>query len=70
LISSRGNGGAGGRVMGRSELPLARLVEVGEAFCAQRPQPHGRGRRPTYSEGLVLALWTLGQLQGLSWRKL
>jgi hypothetical protein len=56
--------------MGRSELALARLVEVGEAFYAQRPQPRGRGRRPTYSEGLVLALWTLGQLHGLSWRKL
>ncbi len=53
--------------MGRSELPLARLVEVAEAFCAQRPQPRGRGRRPTYSEGLVPAL---GQIRGLSWRKL
>jgi hypothetical protein len=56
--------------MGRSELPLARLVEVGEAFYAQRPQPRGRGRRPTYSEGLVLALWAFKQLHGLSWRKL
>ena len=56
--------------MGRSELPLARLVEIAGALCAQRPQPRGRGRRPTYSEGLVLALWALGQLHGLSWRKL
>jgi hypothetical protein len=56
--------------MGRSELALARLVEIAEAFCTRHPSPRGRGRPPTYSEGLVLALWALGQLHGLSWRKL
>jgi hypothetical protein len=56
--------------MGRAELALARLVEIAEAFCSRRPSPRGRGRPPTYSEGLVLALWALGQLHGLSWRKL
>lgn len=51
--------------MGRAELPLAMLVEIGEAFCAQHPQTHGRSCPPIYSEGLVLALWALGQLHDL-----
>lgn len=56
--------------MGRAQMPLARLVEISEAFCAQHPQPRSRGRPPTYSEGLVLALWAFKQLHDLSWRKL
>ncbi|HXG41445.1 MAG TPA: hypothetical protein VNL95_01835 [Dehalococcoidia bacterium] len=56
--------------MGRAGLPLSRLVEIGEASCAQRPQPHRRGRPPKCSEGLVLALGGFQQLPGLSWRKL
>jgi len=42
--------------MGRAELSLARLVEIGEAFCAQGPRARGLGRPPIYREGLVLAL--------------
>ena len=53
-----------------STLPARAIYEAVTQFNQQHPLPRTRGRKPIYSEALILTLALLHTAQGLSYRQL